>query len=290
MKAINRWLAGGTMALMGLGTTAQASTIIGGNATDLASATNVLDIVFAIDTSGSMFDDITQIGNVASAAITNLNCPEDVWVRARFFGIAGQRGSVFDENLRTYLSGLGTVNPNYGSTEDNGWAVKDTAELYNWFQGTEFGMTDLSMKNTYKAVVHIGDEGTENGSPMLQDDWDAAVAANQAAINENVFVFSWVTDDPTNNLVVPVWQAMAEGNTGTNPGNFTGPNCGDTGGALINGAGGLTDAEVQATIQQIICTAGSGGTGNQGTIPVPGTLLLMGMGLGFAGMRLNRKK
>ncbi len=289
MTLKKRWLAGGALALMGLGSTAYGSTIIGGNATDFASATNVLDIVFAIDTSGSMNDDIAQIGSQASAAIAALSCPDDVWVRARFFGINGATGSVFNENLRSYLvSQGGTISPNYNSTEDNGWAVNDTALYYPWFTGDDFDTNSTAGKNLYKAVVHIGDEGTENGSPILTDDWDVAVTANQTAIAEGVFVFSWVTDDPTNAFVAPVWEAMATG--GDAPAGLTGAtgSCGDTGGAFIDGRLGLSDAEVTAAIQNIICTAGGGGTGGgEPGVPVPAPAVLMALGL--AGLAARKR-
>jgi hypothetical protein len=292
MNNCKKVIAGGALALFGLGSTAHASTIIGGNAADIASADNILDIVFAIDTSGSMWDDIDQIGSQAAAAIQALSCPDDIWVRARFFGVAGSRGSVFDEDFRSFLNSQTgvTVNANYTSSEDNGWAVNEGALYYPWFQGTEFTGQDTTGKDLFKAIVHIGDEGLENGSPINQADWDLALTANQTAIANDVFVFSWVTDDPTNTFVVPTWQALSEGGSAPAGSGFTGGSCNDTGGSLINGAGGLTDQEVANTIQDIVCTAGTGGTGGN-VVPVPGTLLLLGAGLGMLGFgkRFSKK-
>ena len=86
--------------LYGAASTANASYMTGGDAVDQASADDILDIVFAIDTSGSMYDDINAIGAVAQSVIANLQCPDcNVWVRARFMGIAGTYGSVFNETV-----------------------------------------------------------------------------------------------------------------------------------------------------------------------------------------------
>jgi len=282
MNLKQKWLAGSAVVLMGLGSTAYGSTLIGGNAADFNSATNILDIVFVIDTSGSMADNSLAISNTASAAITALNCPDDVWVRARFMGITNvEPGTIFDERMTTVLAGNALVS---NSSEDNGPAVTDLSNFYPWFSGGEFDAPGNSTagKTLYKAVVTIGDEGTENGQPVVQSDWDAALVANAAAIANDVFLFAWATDT-TNALVAPLFQSMAEGG-GPPVASFTGGNCSDTGGAFIDGTAGQTTAQVTATLQDIICTAGGGGTGGGG-VPVPAPLALLGVGLLGLGLR-----
>lgn len=251
---------------------AQASQIIGGDALDQASADDILDIIFLIDTSGSMYDDINAIGSVAQSVIQNLQCPDcDVYVRATFAGLQYGYGSVFDEGF----TGPNITNSGAG-TEDNGGGALDAI---NSAEGTWWTNDAATGQDYYRAVVTIGDEGTENGTPVTQADWDIAYAANQAAIAENVFLFGWVTDDPYY-LVPEVFSAMSIGGSG---GGYT---FGATGGGFVDDSAGTGD--VAATLERIICTAGSGGTNNN-PVPEPGTIMLFGIGLlGLAGV--SRKK
>lgn len=260
-------LAGLTLAAFGLSAGVQASTLSGGNAS-INDAESILDIVFAIDTSGSMFDDINAIGSVAQGVINNLNCKSDIYVRARFAGIAGTYGSIFDERMTTILAGNPLVT---NHVEDNGPVVTDTVLYYPWHDFVPGGNT----ATLYKAVVTIGDEGTDNGYGINQSDWDTAVTANSTAIANNTFLFSWVTNDPYPGVPY-LFETMATGGPAAAP--YTGT-CYDTGGAYIEQGSG-DSAAIEAALENIICTAGSGGT--PGQTPVPAPLALIGLGvLGF---------
>lgn len=258
---------------MAMPLSANATLLTGGDAANFASATSIVDIVFVIDTSGSMSDDIAAIGNTAQSVVRNLNCADiDCYVRARFMGITGT-SNIFNETVSGWVAGKGgTATSN--DSEDNGPAVVDLVNWYDW--GTDAG----AGQTNYHAIVTIGDEGTQNGSPVDQTDWDAAYAANQAAKNAGIFLFSWVPDDYSTGVPL-LFQIMAEGGSG---GISTIHNFADTGGAYLQG---LSNSSVETQLEEIICLTGSGGTGG-GTVPEPATMALLGLGL--IGLGFMRRK
>ena len=265
-------------AMTGLIGNVQSSVLTGGDAVDQASADQILDIVFVIDTSGSMVDDIAAIGAVAQAAIQNLECPDcDVWVRARFMGITQNTG-IFDENVRSYVLNKGGI-PSSNQSEDSGWAVVDLVNNYN------FNNDAVGSQQYFKAIVTIGDEGTEDGQPVNAADYTAALAANQAAINNDVFLFSWVTDDPFAG-VETLFELMAEGGTNPNAPSNGAHVFGDTGGAYVKQ--GANTGEVQTRLQEIICIAATGGTGGSNVPDAGMTLGLLGMSV--LGLHIARKR
>ncbi len=246
---------------------AMASTMTGGDAASMAEADVLLDIAFAIDTSGSMVDEIAQLTTSMQSIITNLDCPDcNVWVRADFFGINQTSGSLFNETVN-YITG----NPSATVTnhdEDNAPAVTDLVNFYSYW-GNDDSAAD---QDYYKAIVTIGDEGTENGYPVYQSDWDAAYTANQAAIANDFLVFSLVGtvwpayagDEANRNAV---FSAMAIGGSGG------GYDFGNTGGTFAL----TTSSSLEQDIEDIICTAAGGGANDP--VPEPATLLLMSTAL-----------
>ena len=249
----------------------------GGDAANMGSANSILDIAFISDTSPSMNDDIDNISNAIQAALNNMNCPKgDIWVRANLLGIGGTRAA-FSPTVASYLNGLYAPDPAlvHNHSEDVGPAATDVVDLYNWDPAVA-----VAGQAYYKAVVTIGDEGTENGWPVDAADYAAAFTANQAAISNSVFLFAWQGSPWYASSYEPIrdlFTVMAEG------GALGGYTYGATGGAYIYDPGA---AGVQATLEQLFCTAGSGG---QSTVPDPGALLLGSLGMGLVGWMRRRK-
>ncbi len=265
-----------TMMVLGFSMNASASYFTGGDAVDQASADVVLDIVFVSDTSGSMNDEMLAISNSIQSIISNLDCPDcDAWVRARLLGITST-AYAFDETVRSYVIAAGGT-PVSNQLEDNGPAVTDMVNWYNWNDDT------TAAQDYYKAVVTIGDEGTEDGYPSVQTDYDAAFVANQAAVANDVMVFSlvgtvWPSYTANAAHRNDVFTVMAEGGVGAYDG--VARTFSDTGGLAIF----TTSNTLETDVENIICRAS-----DPDPVPEPSTMLLLGTGLiGLVGF--NRRK
>lgn len=233
----------------------EGNAVQGGDAVDMASADVLLDIAFAIDTSGSMSDEGTKISNTMNSIIANLDCPDcDVWVRASFYGIRYSAWGLFNTAL--------TASP-VNHSEDNAPAVSAlVANQSMWSNGADA----TAGQDYYQAIVTIGDEGSDNGSPGNQAaDYETAYNANQDAIGAGIFLFTVIgSPDYGAGHTFPL---MSEGGVG---GGYT---YGATGGTNVY----TTSNTLERDIEKIICTAAGGGNG--GEVPEPATMVLLGCGL-----------
>lgn len=165
----------------------------------------ILDIVFAIDTSGSMSDEASSISTAMAGVVNGLSLPgETLYVRSRMIGIYGTwSGTNFNENSTTVL-GAGITN----QVEDNGPIVNDIINNYAWINRASYPESRY-----YRAVVTIGDEGLQQGAPTDAADWAAGYSANQLAKANNVMVFSLLGNSPSAGAA-DVFRALAIGGTG----------------------------------------------------------------------------
>ena len=234
-----------------------AGSLNGGDAASAATADTFVDIVFAIDTSGSMGGDATSISNNIQSVVEALECLDvNVWVKARFLGLDGTwGGTLFDEVAETVLATAGdSVTINH--SEDNGPVVYDFAVAQNYWLGPENG------GQTYqKAVVTIGDEGLQNGgsSGQDQDDYDVGKLANDAAIANDTVVFSIIGSTPYSGAV-EIFTALAEGGATLGGHQFNA-----TGGFAISASG----QDLQTRLEAVLCQAATVNLEPVDSVPIP---------------------
>lgn len=267
-------LVGLVLSLLLFGAPAFAGSLDGGDAASAASADVFVDIVFAIDTSGSMSDEAASISSVVGDAVANLQCPNmDVWVRARFVGIDGTwPGTLFDEVAETVLTTAGDATT-IDHSEDNGPVVYDFANATNFWLGP-----DQPGQPYAKAIVTIGDEGLQNGSPVDQADYDSGKLANDAAVANSLIVFSIIGNSPTLNAP-ELFTALAEGGATLGGHAFN-----DTGGFAIHS----TDPDLQARLEEVFCTAADPTIGTPLGAPAAGTAAMAALALALAGAGVRR--
>lgn len=236
--------------LLALSPTTNAAMVTGGDAANQGAADTVVDIVFAIDTSGSMGDEAAAISGAINTAITTLACPaNDIWVNARLAGIRGTwGGTLFDERAESILAGVGAATT-INDSEDNGPVVFDFATANTTYYSTVVA----GGQNYTKAIVTIGDESLQNGGTSDQSDYDSGKAANDIAVANNVLVFSLLGNNP-NFGAAAIFQALAEGG-------------GPLGGHTFAATGGTFTTTTAATpfvqvLQDVLCQAGTPPTTN----------------------------
>lgn len=266
---------------------ASAGLVQDGDAANAAAADTYLDIVFAIDTSGSMSDEASAISTNVQSALVALECPSiDIWVNAKFVGLDGTWPStLFDEVAETVLSTAGDT-VTIDDSEDNGPVVLDFANATNyWVNPGNPG------QKYQKAVVTIGDEGLEDGSTtQTQADYDIGGQANAAAIANDVLVFSIIGNNVGVGHSPGSYAAMQELFTALAEGGAT------LQGVVFNNTGGFAiqadDSQLQTRLEEVLCTAGTGGR-FETAAPIPTmswwSLIALASLLAFAGYRGMRR-
>ncbi|HWV73785.1 MAG TPA: hypothetical protein VN040_18810 [Pseudosphingobacterium sp.] len=162
--------------------------------------TKKVDLVIAIDTSGSMKDEAQAISAAIEAAVNEAKktCPSDL--RVDYLGIEGTfPNTVFDDTVRNHLTKKVGVNaadlksrvkkslPGSGAQEDGARVVEDLSNHYDWRDGTE------------KAIFLLQDESLDGGDMVVTP---AAITANDnaiaAALKNEVKVHTYLgTPDPS---------------------------------------------------------------------------------------------
>ncbi|MCK5353946.1 MAG: IPTL-CTERM sorting domain-containing protein [Methyloprofundus sp.] len=243
-----KWMlstAGGLLFLLFINS-AHAALISGGDAASKEAADSVVDIVFAIDTSGSLQPGANNISDSINDAISTMQCPDiDVWVDARLVGIRGVWGAtLFNERAETVLTNVGAATT-INHSEDNAPVVFDFAAAND-----SYYVNDTELGQSYaKAIVTIGDEGLDNGVPVNQADYDAGKRANDLAIANNLLVFSFYDARfyGDQKISAAPFQAISEGGM-TLGGHHFNP----TGGAFITI---IENTSFNEVLQQILCQA-----------------------------------
>ena len=207
-----------------------------GNCAAGGGAAAPVDLVVAIDTSGSMSDEATDLSAAADAAIqaASQSCPSDL--RVAWFGIEGtwvaqDPATKFDQTYRDYLHGLGVADGDIvgtpGDLEDGAAAVMDLSDHFDWRPGAA------------RAIFYLGDEPLEGGLPQDADDVTAADGAIATANVRGVTVFTYLGTGNANPVTTAEYARLAN----------------DTGGqafvAPIANLGGF-----QPVLEQIICSSG----------------------------------
>ena len=137
-----------------------------------------VDIIFAMDTSGSMSNEASALVNSMNSVTSELSADFDL--DTKLWGITSTRWGL-TSNVRAEVSN-GTAN----HSEDWGPATYDLAALYTGWRA-----------NTVKIIVPISDECPENGNGCGADDETSVSTARAAADANNVQVLPIISTSST---------------------------------------------------------------------------------------------
>ncbi len=142
-----------------------------------------VDVVFVMDTSGSMNDEGAALCNSINQVVADL-LSQGIQVNATFLGITSASYSCLQGTvagtLGTTVPGAPACCPTLGNSEDWGPATAIIAQNFGWLQGA------------VRVIVPISDEGPRNGNPCNADD-SASIQNAIAIANANNVICSPIT-------------------------------------------------------------------------------------------------
>ncbi|MFT7484386.1 MAG: hypothetical protein ACI9F9_000226 [Candidatus Paceibacteria bacterium] len=164
-----------------------------------------VDVVFIMDTSGSMSDEGNALCNSINGVVSDL-LTQGIQVNASFYGITTLgfsclQGTVANE-LGTSVPGS-TPQPDLNHLEDWGPATSIVSDRFNWTPGS------------VRVIVPISDEGSQNGNPNNTADTDAILNAIEIAVANGV-ICSPISGTGSTNAVIQQAADLAAGTGGMN--------------------------------------------------------------------------
>jgi len=141
-----------------------------------------MDIVFVMDTSGSMDDEFdTLCGNIDSIVADARN--QGIDLEYKILGCGNSTRPCANQSVVNYINSVG-ASPDSNDSEDWGPGTEDIAKYYQWREGAA------------RVIVPMGDEGAENGCGWDGKDDDAIDEAIIAAQNNGVKVYPVIGSCP----------------------------------------------------------------------------------------------
>ncbi len=160
------------------------------------------DVVFIMDTSGSMDDEFSALCSKIETVISDLQS-QGINITYKIVGITKNRPCTSD-----YVKKM-VSNPLSNHQEDWGPATQDIAEKYSWRAGAT------------RIIIPMSDEGPDSGCPITSDDQTSITNAIASAKANNVRVSPVICSktsectDAEHNTMVSLAQDLASSTGGT---------------------------------------------------------------------------
>lgn len=208
-----------------------------------------VDVVFMMDTSGSMVPYFTPLCDAIAATVAQLST-QGIDFTSQMWGITDNGSGCLTDNVRNRLGGTVPGSPAppldlLTSSESWGQAASIAAALYPWTPGA------------VRVVVPIGDEGPYQGEPVFDpgDDRDVVTHAISVCLANRVIASPITPDLISNPGNVLLAQDLAAGTGGT--WSSTGVNMGDAILNLVEDACTLFLPSADAGPDVAMCSPGS---------------------------------